>query len=308
MKLLQSPKHQQLLGVALAFVGAIMFSTKAVFVKLAYQYEVDSVTLLLLRMLFSLPIYLGIAIYFSRKPKKYEPTRKDYLLVIFLGVMGFYLSSLLDFVGLSYITASLERLILFAYPTIAVLIGVFYFKEKINRSQIFALILTYLGIAIVFIGNVSITNQRSLIIGSVLIACCAVTYAIYIAGSGQLIPKFGTWLFTSYALTVSSIAVILHYLIQNKGIGNLDLPYQVYMYGLLMATISTVIPTLLISESIRLVGASNVAIVSSVGPISTITLAYFFLNERLTIVQLLGGILVLSGVVFVTISRKRNQV
>jgi drug/metabolite transporter (DMT)-like permease len=302
----QLRSNNQLLGIALAFCGSILFSTKAVFVKLAYQYEVDSVTLLLLRMLFALPIYLGIAIYHSRKKDKYQLNRKDYLAVLFLGIMGFYLSSLLDFVGLKYITASLERLILFAYPTIVVLIGVFYYKEKINRQQVFALLLTYIGIAIVFIGNVSITNQRNLIIGSVLIALCAVTYAIYIAGSGQLVPKMGTWLFTSYVLSISAFAVIIHYLIQNKGLGNLDLAIEVYAYALLMATFSTVIPTLIVVESIRLIGASNVAIVSSVGPISTITMAWIFLGERLTFVQLLGGILVLFGVVFISVSRKKN--
>lgn len=302
----QLRSNNQLLGITLAFCGSILFSTKAVFVKLAYQYEVDSVTLLLLRMLFALPIYLGIAIYHSRKKDKYQLNRKDYLAVLFLGIMGFYLSSLLDFVGLKYITASLERLILFAYPTIVVLIGVFYYKEKINRQQVFALLLTYIGIAIVFIGNVSITNQRNLIIGSVLIALCAVTYAIYIAGSGQLVPKMGTWLFTSYVLSISAFAVIIHYLIQNKGLGNLDLAIEVYAYALLMATFSTVIPTLIVVESIRLIGASNVAIVSSVGPISTITMAWIFLGERLTFVQLLGGILVLCGVVFISVSRKKN--
>lgn len=307
MKLLQSSNRQQLLGVALALIGAIMFSTKAVFVKLAYQHEVDSVTLLLLRMLFSLPFYLVIAVYFTRKSGAYQLKRNDYWTILFLGVIGYYLASLLDFWGLKYITASLERLILFAYPTVVVLIGIFYFKEKITRSQILALIFTYLGIAVVFIGNVSITDQHNLIIGSILIALCAVSYAIYIAGSGQIIPKLGSWRFTSYALSVSSITVILHYLIQNKGIGDLDLPYQVYVYGLLMATISTVIPTLLISESIRLIGSSNVAIITSVGPISTITMAYFFLDERLTFVQFLGGVLVMGGVIFVSVSRKKGK-
>jgi len=301
----QSSKTQ-ITGVLLAICGSILFSTKAVFVKLAYQYEVDSVTLLLLRMLFALPFYLGIAVYHSRKKEAYKITKKDYLVIFFLGIVGYYLSSLLDFIGLQYITASLERLILFAYPTIVVIIGVFYYKEKINRSQLIALLLTYIGIGIVFIGNVSITNQHNLIIGSLLVGLCAITYAIYIVGSGQLVPKMGTWLFTSYVLSISSIAVILHYLIQNQGIGNLDLPIEVYGYGLLMATLSTVIPTLFVAESIRLIGASNLAIISSVGPISTITLAWLFLDERLTFVQLLGGLLVLCGVVFITVSRKKK--
>jgi drug/metabolite transporter (DMT)-like permease len=307
MKLLQSEKHRQLLGVLLAFFASIMFSTKAVFVKLAYQYEIDAVSLLLLRMLFSLPFYIGIAIYASQKVSTYQPTRKDYWKILFLGVMGYYVASLLDFLGLQYITASLERLILFAYPTFVVLIGVFYFKEKINRPQIIALLLTYLGIVIIFVGNVDITSKRNLIIGSGLIFLCAVTFAVYIAGSGQLLPKLGTWRFTSYALIVSSSAVILHYLILNQGLGTFNYPYQIYVLSILMAIISTVIPTLLTSEGIRLIGSSNVAIVASVGPISTIVMAYFFLGERLSFIQLMGGVLVLFGVVFVSVARKKKK-
>lgn len=299
-------KQQRLLGIILAFLGAILYSTKAVFVKLAYEYDVDAVTLLLLRMLFSLPFYLGIMIYIARKSSKYTLTRKDYQRLFFLGIIGYYLSSFLDFKGLEYITASLERLILFIYPTMVVLIGYFFFKEKINRSQVIALVLTYVGIAIVFIGNVDIDNQQNLIIGSAFIVGCAVLFAVYMVGSGQILPRLGTWLFTSYALTISSIAVILHYIIENQGIGSFDYPFPVFGYGFLMATFSTVIPTLLISEAIRLIGASNVAIVGSVGPISTITLAWVFLDERLALVQILGGILVLSGVVFISVSRKKN--
>lgn len=307
MKLFQSEKQQQLLGVLLAFSASVMFSTKAVFVKLAYQYDIDAVSLLLLRMIFSLPFYLGIAFYASRKVSIYKPTRKDYLQILFLGLMGYYLASLLDFFGLQYITASLERLILFAYPTFVVLIGVFYFKEKITRPQIIALILAYIGILIIFIGNVDITSQRNLITGIVLIFFCALTFAIYIVGSGQLLPKLGTWRFTSYALIVSSVAVILHYLIINQGLGEFNYPGQVYIIAILMAIVSTVIPTLLVSEGIRLIGSSNVAIIASVGPISTIVMAYFFLGERLSFVQMFGGILVLSGVVFVSVVRKRNK-
>jgi drug/metabolite transporter (DMT)-like permease len=299
-------QQQPLIGIALAFVGSILYSTKAIFVKLAYQYDVDAVTLLLLRMLFSLPFYLGIAIYLTRKSDSYRLNRKDYQQLFFLGIVGYYLSSYLDFKGLEYITASLERLILFIYPTFVVLLGYFFFKEKINRSQVLALILTYVGIVVVFIGNDDILHQQNLIIGSTLIVLCSILFAIYMVGSGQLLPRLGTWRFTSYALTISSIAVILHYTIDNRGIGGFDYPLPVFGYSFLMATISTVIPTLLISESIRRIGASNVAIIASVGPISTITLAWIFLDERLMILQILGGILVLSGVVFISVTRKKD--
>ena len=299
-------QKQRLVGIVLAFVGSILYSTKAVFVKLAYQYDVDAVSLLLMRMMFSLPFYLGIAIYISRQSSNYRFTRQDYQQLFILGIIGYYLSSYLDFKGLEYITASLERLILFIYPTIVVLIGYFFYKEKISRSQIIALILTYIGIAVVFVGNVEIGNREDLVIGSILIVLCSIFFAIYMVGSGQILPRIGTWRFTSYALTISSVAVIVHYFIENKGVGSFNYPLPVFGYGFLMATISTVIPTLLISEAIRRVGASNVAIIASVGPISTITLAWVFLDERLAITQILGGFLVLAGVVFISVSRKKG--
>ena len=299
--------YSQFLGVIIALLGAIMFSTKAVFVKLAYQHDIDSVTLLMFRMLFALPFYIVIAFISSKQKNEYQLTRKDFQSILLLGIAGYYLASFLDFQGLQYISASLERLMLFTYPTIVVLIGVFFFKEKITRNQIIALVLTYIGIAIVFLGNEdsSITSSN-LVLGSVYVLGCAISYSIYLVGSGQIIPKLGTWKYTSYVLIVACVFVILHYLIANQGIGNLDFPREVYIYAFLMATISTVIPTLLISEGIRLIGASNASIVGSVGPVSTIILAYIFLGERLTLIQMLGGVLVLGGVLLISMQKKEN--
>lgn len=297
--------YSQFWGVIIALMGAVMFSTKAVFVKLAYQYDIDSVTLLMFRMLFALPFYIVIAFVASKKKSTYQITRKDFWNILLLGIVGYYMASFLDFQGLKYISASLERLILFTYPTIVVLIGVFYFKAKITRHQVIALLLTYIGIAIVFLGNddSSITSNN-LWLGSLYVVGCAIAYAIYLVGSGQLLPKLGTWKYTSFVLIVACVFVILHYLISNRGIGNLDFPYQVYVYAILMATISTVIPTLLISEAIRLIGASNASIVGSMGPISTIILAYIFLGERLTFIQMMGGVLVLVGVLIISVQKK----
>lgn len=299
--------HFQILGIGLAFLGAVLFSTKAVLVKVAYRdFDIDPISLLMLRMLFALPIYLGIALFVSQQKGVYKPNRKDYFQIIFMGVIGYYLASLFDFIGLQYITASLERLILFIYPTIVVLIGIVFYKEKITRSQVIALLLSYVGIVIVFIGNVDITDQRNLWIGSTLLFFCALTYAIYFVGSGQLLPKMGTWLYTSHVLTVSCVTVIIHYFIQSsEAAAALDYPSKIYWIAFLMASISTVIPTLLTSEAIRMIGASNSAIIASVGPISTIALAYIFLGERLSPLQMLGGILVLGGVVFLSVQRKR---
>ena len=204
--------YSQFWGVLIVLLGSIMFSTKAVFVKLAYQYDINSVTLLMFRMLFALPFYIAIAFVSSKKKNDYQVTKKDIQSILLLGIVGYYMASFLDFQGLKYISASLERLILFTYPTIVLLIGVFFYKEKITRHQIAALVLAYIGISIVFLGNddSSITFDN-LLLGSAYVLGCAIAYAIYLVGSGRIIPRLGTWRYTSYVLIVACVFVILHY-------------------------------------------------------------------------------------------------
>ena len=287
----------RVLGVILALLGVVLFSAKAVMVKLAYQYEVDAVSLLLLRMLFALPFYLVIA--FIKRPKDSQLMQpKVYLWIIGLGVVGYYLASLFDFLGLQYIKASLERIILFVYPTIVLVISSVFLKTQITKRQILATVLTYLGIVLAFTLEFSLDGE-GLLIGGFLIFLSAITYASYIAGSGWLIPKIGATVFTSYAMIVSCVCVLIHYI----SMGDFDLinyPSEVYGLGLAMAILSTVIPSYLVSYSIKMIGAPSFAIVASFGPISTILLANYFLGESMHWGQWVGTILVLVGVFFVT--------
>jgi len=276
----------------MAVTGILMFSSKAVMVKMAYQYEVDTVTLLLLRMGFALPVYLVIAL--LKKPAN-PISGKDYVWVFFLGFIGYYLSSYFDFMGLQYIKAGLERLILFVYPTLVLLISYLFLKKPITRPQALGVLVTYLGVFIIFSSELSVNKEPGTITGVVLVFLSSVTYASYLVGSGWIIPKFGPRLFTSYAMIISCGAVITHYLIQ----GNYDvlsLPVEVYWIGLAMALIATVIPSYLISYAIRNLGANNFSIFGSLGPVSTILLAYIFLGEVLTLVQLAGGVVILGGI------------
>lgn len=287
----------RVLGVILALLGVVLFSAKAVMVKLAYQYEVDAVSLLLLRMLFALPFYLVIA--FIKRPKDSQLMQpKVYLWIIGLGVVGYYLASLFDFLGLQYIKASLERIILFVYPTIVLVISRVFLKTQITGRQILATVLTYLGIVLAFALEFSLQTE-GLLIGGILIFLSAITYASYIAGSGWLIPKIGATVFTSYAMIVSCVCVLIHYV----SMGDFDLinyPSEVYGLGLAMAILSTVIPSYLVSYSIKMIGAPSFAIVASFGPISTILLANYFLGESMHWGQWVGTVLVLVGVFFVT--------
>ena len=290
-----------LLGVSLGILGVILFSSKAVMVKLAYNYEVDAITMLLLRMLFSFPFYVVIAYLHRNGAQEIKTTRKDYLWLVFFGLVGYYLASLFDFVGLTYIKASLERIILFVYPTIVILLNRLFLKQPITKTQIIAIFLSYLGILIAFSEEVAIAGNE-VYIGGFFVLLSAITYASYLAGSGWLIPKFGVVKFTTYAILVSCCSVFLHYSFTNE-IALFNLPWQVYGLGFLIAVFATVIPSFLVSYSIKIISSSNFAIVSGIGPISTIVLAAIFLNETLTLFQLFGALLVITGIVIASLKK-----
>ena len=286
----------------MAITGIIMFSAKAIMVKLGYRYDADTLTLLLLRMLFALPFFLIIAYRSSRSRDGYQLSRKDFVHIFLLGFVGYYLSSYFDFYGLKFISASLERLILFIYPTFVILISVLFLKKKATKIQIIAISITYFGIFITFADELNVAGEN-VMKGVSFIFLCAITYATYLVGSGALIPKIGSVRFTAYAMTVSSVIVIIHYSISNSS-EVLNQPWQVYALGFGMAMISTVIPSFLISEAIKRMGASNFAIYASLGPISTIILAIIFLGERLDIYQIAGTVIVIAGVSIINIKKK----
>ena len=261
------------LGVFIGVLGIVLFSSKAVMVKLAYAYNVDAITMLLLRMLFSFPIYIIIA-FLYRKKQKENINRKDYLWIIFFGFVGYYLASFFDFVGLTYVKASLERIILFIYPTIVILLNKVFLKKPITKTQMIAIFLSYLGIVIAFFNDIHISPENAYI-GGFFVLLSAITYASYLVGSGWLIPKFGVVKFTAYAMIVSCLATFIHFaFISNVNL--FSLPKQVYILGFLIALFATVIPSFLVSKAIKILNSSNFAIIAGIGPISTITLAIVF--------------------------------
>jgi drug/metabolite transporter (DMT)-like permease len=288
-------------GVIICLFGAICFSTKAIFVKLAYrETQVDAVSLLALRMIFSLPFFLVSAWWSSTKSENVPFTWKQWLAVAGIGCLGYYVSSLLDFLGLQYVTAGIERLILFVYPTLVLLMSAFILKVKIKPVQWLALVITYAGLLVAFLGEVRLDNQsQNFYLGVILIFVCAVTYAMYIVGSGQLIPAIGAAKFNSYAMSFAAFAVVLHFLFVNdNSLFNFD--KQVYLYSFLMAIIGTVIPSYLVAMGIKRVGSGNAAIIGSVGPVSTIVQASFFLQEPIHLLQLVGTAFILSGILMIS--------
>lgn len=291
-------------GAFLAFAGAICFSTKAVIVKLGYTYDMDALSFLMLRMIFSLPFFLWMG-YSSNNQQSHKVSGKEWIYIFILGFIGYYLSSLFDFIGLQYITAGLERLIVFVYPTIVVLISAIIFRKKLTKKIFIALFLTYAGILIVF-GEGIEGEQKNIIAGSLFVFASAVTYAFYLVGSGNLIPKIGAMKYTAYAMSISCIAVIGHYLLVYDFEQALSYPSEVYIYGVLMAIVSTVIPSICLAASIKLIGSDKASIIGSVGPVSTIILANIFLGEPIVLIQIIGTVFVLAGVLIVSLENKKE--
>lgn len=288
-------------GILLALCGAVLFSTKAILVKVAYRdTPVDALTLLALRMIFSIPFFVGAAFISSNKTTNVKFTGKQWFYVALIGCLGYYISSFLDFAGLKYVSAGIERLILFIYPTLSLLMSALIFRVRIKPMQWLALVITYVGLAIAFFSEVDFgsSQNKDFLYGSTLIFVCAFTYAAYIVGSGKLIPHVGASKFNSYAMSFASAGVLLHFFLFSD-VSLLHLPAVVYLYSFAMAVFATVIPSYLVAAAINRVGSDNTAIVGSVGPVSTILLAYIFLGEAITVWQLIGTAFILFGVLII---------
>ena len=287
-------------GLILCGLGAVCFSTKVIFVKLAYrETAVDPVTLLTLRMIFSLPFFVISAWWSSSKTENIKFTGRQWFAVAVIGCLGYYVSSLLDFWGLQYVSAGIERLILFIYPTLVLLMSAIVFQVKIKKMQWLALLVSYAGLTIAFWGEIKIVDQaEDFYLGALLVFICAITYAIYIAGSGRLIPSIGASKFNSYAMSFAAIAVVLHFFAVNEN-SLFDLHPHIYTYSLLMAIFSTVIPSYLIAYGIKRVGSNNAAIIGSIGPVSTLLQAYFFLQEPIHVPQIMGTCFILVGIILI---------
>lgn len=291
-------------AIGLAALGATMFSAKAVFIKLAYQFSISSIDLMSLRMLMALPFYAGILWWTNRKKAPLAFTRHLVIRLIAYGFLGYYVASYFDFWGLEYVSASMERLILFIYPTLVVILSAFFAGKKVRLIELIAIVVTYSGMLLAFFDKVQVSGVQETAIGALLIFISALTYAVYLMGSGKLIPKIGTVRFTSLSMMVACAAVVVHNLIANGELALFHFAWQVYVLALMIALISTVIPSFLISESIKRIGASEVAITGNIGPISTIILSMIFLNEVIGFWQWVGTAIVLFGVSL--LSRKKS--
>jgi drug/metabolite transporter (DMT)-like permease len=290
-----------LVGVMMSVMGAIFFSTKAVLVKLTYAtgYPIDAVTLLALRMIFSLPFFLISAAFTSRQKENIKFTLRQWISVALVGMLGYYVSSYLDFVGLQYVTAGIERLILFAFPTFVLIISAVFLKKPVHLRQWFAVGVTYAGLIVAFGAEARFQTTPEFYTGSLYILICAITYATYVAGSGILIPAVSAVKFNSYAMSFAAAAVLIHFMIVSDH-SLFGMPAIVYMYAIAMAIIGTVLPSYLVSLGIKRLGSNTAAIIASIGPVSTIVQAHYFLDESFSVGQGIGTFFIVGGILLIS--------
>jgi drug/metabolite transporter (DMT)-like permease len=279
-------------GLLLAMLGAIGFSGKAIIVKLAYRYGVDAVTLLMWRMLLALPLFLALAIWAGRGRKPL--TARDWRDVVVLGFTGYYLASFLDFAGLAYISASLERLILYLNPTLVLIISAVYLGLKVRMTQVVAMALSYAGILAVFAHELHFEG-RSTAIGAALVFGSAVSYAIYLSLSGSVVQRLGAFRLTGLASSVACVFCIGQFLLL-RPLEAAWVPQPVLWLSVLNATACTVAPVLMLMLAIERIGAPLAAQVGMVGPMSTLLMGVFILGEPMNAWIAMGTLLVLAGV------------
>lgn len=302
-----APAARPGLGSFLVFLAAVGFSFKSILIKLGYGYGVDATSLFALRQLFSAPFFVVLALWSRDQALPREAlTRRDWLQLAGLGLLGYYVAAWLDFLGLRYISAGLERLILFLYPTIVLVLSAWWLGTRIRGREFGALVLSYGGIALVFLGHAGAPGgEWDLALGSSLVFASAVAYSVYLIGSSQVVHRFGTVRFTAWAMLVATVVGVAQFL-ATHGLDSLRLPLPVYGLCAVMAVFSTVLPALLMTEGLRRVGANQAALVGTVGPVVTMLLAVVILDDTLDAAQIAGAVLVLAGVLLVSLRPART--
>ncbi len=294
--MLRSPRSQLTTGLLLAAAGAMAFSGKAIIVKLAYRHGVDAVTLLMWRMLLALPLFVLMAWWAGRGQAPLN--RADWLGVLGLGFCGYYLSSFLDFWGLEFVSASLERLILYLNPTLVLLLGWILFKKRITQRQGVAMAISYSGVLLVFGHELGLAGPHAAW-GALLVFLSATSYAIYLTYSGQLVQRLGSARLVGLATSVACGFCLLQFLLL-KPLSTALVPEPVLWLSLLNAIVCTVLPVLMVMMAIERIGPSLAAQTGMIGPMFTLLMGVWILDEPFNMWIIAGTVLVLSGVFWVT--------
>jgi len=313
-----SPEQKNFrLGVFFAIAGTALFSLKSIFIKLAFLEGIDATTLLTLRMLVAFPLYVVVLVYAikTRPEKAASITKKDSFYILILGFLGYYLASYLDFEGLSYISAQLERLTLFTYPIMVALLSWLFFKEKITLNILASLVISYIGVSFLFfnetpsnstVGVVTdVVKNGQVALGTALVALAAFSFALYVIFSKAFISRLGTLIFTSLMMSSSLVFILIHFFATHE-LSDLDVSPKLWLLVILLSIFSTFIPSFFTSEAIHRIGATRTSIVGTIGPVVTIVLAVNLLGEAFGLPQIVGLLLVLLGVSLLRAKKSSN--
>ncbi len=295
------------LSIILASLGAILFAAKAIVVKFSYQYGATADIVLTLRMVFSLPIF-WLAVWWNQRVSSPKPLiKKDIIKVCAIGLLGYFLSSYLDFLGLHYISAGLERVILYLTPAIVLVLSKFFLKKEIDRRQYWAMVVAYLGIMMVFMHDIELNNQGAVILGSVLVFLAAVVYSVYLIFAGELVGRVGSIRLVALASASATVATCIQSLVLGADQLFVQQP-EVYYFALINALFCTFMPMLFIMMAVNRIGSSLTAQAGTIGPVGTAFLGWYFLSEPVSALQLAGIAIVLIGIaILLSIGNKPNQ-
>ena len=299
------------IGITLGILGAILFSLKAVLVKLAYNVDPDlpAVTLMVLRMGLSMPVYILILL-LARRAGEGRIGAKETLSAMAAGVLAYYVCTFLDFQGLKYITAQLERLLLFTYPAFVVIFGALFFGGRITRAGLASVAFAYLGLAVVFLRG-DITQSSNLWLGAGLVLLCAALFALFQLIANRFINRIGARIFTCLAMIGAATALMVHFIVASGGVNGvidaLRLPRELWLLGAALAVFSTLMPSFFINIAIGRIGAQLVAILGMVGPLATIVAAILLLNEPFGLWDGVGTLITLIGIALYTYSNARPR-
>ena len=289
-------------GVALAIVGTRVFSFRPILVKLVYvTYPVSPVTLLFLRMAISLPFFLAVAWWLRGDEPRL--TAADWAKIAALGFIGYYAASFLDFIGLQYVGAGVGRLILYLYPTLVLLISFLFLHRRPSSRQLAALVITYAGVALILSSQAHGGAEGKLfMLGALFVFASSLFYATYLVAGGELVKRVGSMRFTAYSMTVATLPAVVQFF-AIEPMSALELPTKVWVYAILLATFTTVLPLFIQAEALRRIGAPEFALIGALGPVSVAITSALGLDERFGAVQALGGALVIFGVLLVSVKR-----
>ena len=298
-------QNNYLVGVMLVLIGTIFFSAKSIFIKKVYEYGVDPDSLMVLRMAIAAPIYLAIYLLTVASTSN-KVSKVDFVIISAIGVLGYYVASYLDLMGLVFISASFERMILYVFPSFVLIISVIFFNHKLRLAEVLAFVLSYSGIMVIYAQDLQSYGHETTY-GLLLVLGSALAFSVFVVLSGKYIPKAGAVQFTSVCMLGATMAVLLHYCFNtNSNLGSFD--SHTYGLAFILAIFCTVLPSYLINMGIKRVGAPRAAIISTVSPVFTVAMAYVFLNEVSGFEHIMGFALVIIGIAIISASKQKSTV